>query len=47
MSSHENHSRVRQRTVDGEIGKSGAFDYLQGGESYDSANAAFGTKGSC
>jgi hypothetical protein len=33
--------------TNGTIGKSGAFDYIQGGESYDSANAAFGTKGSC
>jgi hypothetical protein len=31
----------------GEIGKKAAFDNLQGGESFDAADATFGEKGSC
>ena len=31
----------------GDIGKSGAYDEIQGGASYDAADATFGKKGSC
>jgi hypothetical protein len=31
----------------GEIAKKGAYDEVQGGTSYDAANAAFGKNGSC
>jgi hypothetical protein len=31
----------------GNIDANGAFDYIQGGESYASANATFATRGSC
>lgn len=31
----------------GKIGEHGAFDYIQGGESYDADKAAFGTNNSC
>jgi hypothetical protein len=31
----------------GTIGKKGAYDEVQGGESYDAADAAFGKNGSC
>lgn len=31
----------------GEIGKKGAFDNIQGGASFDAADATFGEKGSC
>jgi hypothetical protein len=32
---------------DGVIGKKGAYDEIQGGESYDAADATFGKPGSC
>jgi hypothetical protein len=32
---------------DGNIGNKGAYDEIQGGYSYDAADATFGTKGSC
>lgn len=32
---------------DGSIAKKGAYDEIQGGYSYDAADATFGTKGSC
>ncbi|HEY3639226.1 MAG TPA: hypothetical protein VGK90_13845 [Rhizomicrobium sp.] len=32
---------------DGQIGKHGGFDYIEGGESYDADDATFGTNGSC
>jgi hypothetical protein len=32
---------------DGNIGRKGAYDEIQGGYSYDAADATFGTKGSC
>ena len=32
---------------DGQIGKKGAYDDIQGGTSYDADEAAFGVKGSC
>jgi hypothetical protein len=35
------------RARDGTIGAKGAFDDIQGGYSYDAADATFGTKGSC
>jgi hypothetical protein len=35
------------KASDGHIGKNGAYDEIQGGTSYDAADATFGTKGSC
>ena len=32
---------------DGDIGRKGAYSEIQGGYSYDAADATFGTKGSC
>jgi hypothetical protein len=31
----------------GQIGKHGAYDYIEGGESYDADDATFGANGSC
>lgn len=35
------------RARDGNIGKKGAYDEIQGGTSYDADDATFSTKGSC